>query len=682
MKFAAGGAGAGSRLFPPSGDDEPNLGLGPPPLDLFYGIRSYTMVRGAAAAVATIVHLILGAVTGWPVWFVIAGLSVVHALVAIPVGSAAARTRPILTLFADGGAMFVATLVVGDPVVLAFWVPMLLLSTVIYLGGRTGQVGVAFSLGIVLLAFAARWLGIIDNELDGSTVRLYALLSAVSVAIVAFLYLYAVGGAVRRKDRALALAEEATLEARRQADIRAGQLEAVFENTPIGLSLQAEDSRFLYVNPRTAQILGIDRDHMLRHGAADLVSDGMHEVVLAEIETSRRTGRPFELEYEIRTPAGAAKWIRHAGHGIETELGTGFVSTVEDLTDQRLATARSRRFAAALEATEDLVLIWDRSGVILHANRSFQRFWGTDGDPAGRLLTEVVGDENARGWTADAQDHGGANEVDVERADGTTVAMSLLVVASDPGDDGRAAFYTAALRDIGEVVEARRQLEGLIRSKDQFIASVSHELRTPLAAVMGMASILSTELEALSHDEIVELARHVAEQSGDLAAMVEDLLTAARADAGVLMVACKPVDLADVLNETLASLPPNLSSSVRIESVPGVMVEADATRTRQILRNLLTNASRYGGPTVEVLVIDTAGEGRVVVRDDGGPIPVEARQRMFEAYGRAHERVGTPDSVGLGLTVSRRLARLMGGDVSYEHDGVWSTFTVTLPGVR
>jgi signal transduction histidine kinase len=105
---------------------------------------------------------------------------------------------------------------------------------------------------------------------------------------------------------------------------------------------------------------------------------------------------------------------------------------------------------------------------------------------------------------------------------------------------------------------------------------------------------------------------------------------------------------------------------------------ADPTRVRQIVRNLITNALRYGGSTITVTTGSRGETAYVQVRDDGPGIPEEKRDRIFEPYESAHEAVGMPGSVGLGLTISRKLARLLGGDLSYRSDG-GSLFELTLP---
>ncbi len=107
-------------------------------------------------------------------------------------------------------------------------------------------------------------------------------------------------------------------------------------------------------------------------------------------------------------------------------------------------------------------------------------------------------------------------------------------------------------------------------------------------------------------------------------------------------------------------------------------VFADPIRLRQILRNLLTNGRRYGGPEM-VVEARTFGERAVIqVRDNGDGIPVRDRAKIFDPYFRG-KKIHTTGSVGLGLTVSYQLARLMDGDLEYRYEDGWSTFELTLP---
>jgi signal transduction histidine kinase len=102
-------------------------------------------------------------------------------------------------------------------------------------------------------------------------------------------------------------------------------------------------------------------------------------------------------------------------------------------------------------------------------------------------------------------------------------------------------------------------------------------------------------------------------------------------------------------------------------------------RTRQILRNLITNAVRYGGDTIAVEVAAEGKMARVTVRDNGAGVKGMDGERIFDAYYRAAQAESKPDSVGLGLSVARQLARLMKGDLVYRRRSGWTEFELTLP---
>jgi signal transduction histidine kinase len=106
---------------------------------------------------------------------------------------------------------------------------------------------------------------------------------------------------------------------------------------------------------------------------------------------------------------------------------------------------------------------------------------------------------------------------------------------------------------------------------------------------------------------------------------------------------------------------------------------ADPVRVRQIIRNLVTNAIRYGGKQVHVEFVESDGGVVLTVRDNGSEIPPAEQERIFLPYFSAHHPGSLPSSVGLGLTVSRQLADMMGGRLAYSFDGGWSTFTLELP---
>jgi len=234
------------------------------------------------------------------------------------------------------------------------------------------------------------------------------------------------------------------------------------------------------------------------------------------------------------------------------------------------------------------------------------------------------------------------------------------------------ATIVVALSDITPVKERQAAMAALIKAKDEFIASISHELRTPLTAVVGLTSELSS-MEGLSEGERAELMGLVAGQAEEMSNIVEDLLVAARAEMGAIAVETATVNLEAELAKALDGL------GIGVDEMPATVpnVVADASRVRQILRNLLTNAVRYGGPKRRILAGSEQGSVWLEVRDDGQGVGGDEASEIFEPYSTAH--TGVSGSVGLGLAVARQLAELMGGSLSYRRDADETVFRLELP---
>jgi signal transduction histidine kinase len=228
-----------------------------------------------------------------------------------------------------------------------------------------------------------------------------------------------------------------------------------------------------------------------------------------------------------------------------------------------------------------------------------------------------------------------------------------------------------------EMVRVHGRLEELMRSKDEFLGSVSHELRTPLSSVLGFSAELCDRYQDFDEDERQELIALIAVQGQDMANIINDLLVAARADLSGLVVEPSLIDVATDIQEVLKHLP-DVVTDVEYPVKPPEAF-ADPVRVRQILRNLIVNAARYGGRRVEVGVNSKNGFAVVQVRDDGEGIPKGEWESIFDPYQRSHYRKGQPASVGLGLTVSRMLARRMDGDLTYRYEDDQSVFELTLP---
>jgi signal transduction histidine kinase len=238
-------------------------------------------------------------------------------------------------------------------------------------------------------------------------------------------------------------------------------------------------------------------------------------------------------------------------------------------------------------------------------------------------------------------------------------------------------FQVERARQEAELARVRvSELEALDHDKREFLASISHELRTPLAAVLGFATELSDSWDVFEPEEARSLVRLIASQSADISSIVDDLLTVTRLEAGTMTFYPSAVGVAEHLADMVETS--GRESGRRISWQGDAMVWTDPNRLRQIVRNLITNAIRYGGEEISVCVTSHPTGANIEIKDSGGPIPAGRVATMFDPFVHADSGGRTPNSVGLGLAVARSLARIMGGELDYRHDG-GSVFRLALP---
>jgi len=221
-------------------------------------------------------------------------------------------------------------------------------------------------------------------------------------------------------------------------------------------------------------------------------------------------------------------------------------------------------------------------------------------------------------------------------------------------------------------------------SKSAFLATMSHELRTPLNAIIGYQSLLAEGIDGrLNEPQLIQLSR-IRSSADHLLGLIDEVLTFSRVDAGKEMVRREEVHLAPIVAEALAMVTPLAESKglkLRNQTADAALL-TDGVKVRQILLNLLSNAIKFSDDG-EIVVRSRLDRDSVAVSivDPGIGISAENVARIFDPFWqveqRSTRRVG---GTGLGLSVSRSLARLLGGDVSVESQvDRGSTFTVTLP---
>ena len=272
-------------------------------------------------------------------------------------------------------------------------------------------------------------------------------------------------------------------------------------------------------------------------------------------------------------------------------------------------------------------------------------------------------------------------------------SMAALAKTVSQGNRGYRLAPTRTDTELGQTARAfdemLDELEGAETRAQQaeertraFLADAAHELRTPIAGVQAAAETLLHHDEQLDHDERQHLQALLVREAERAGALISDLLTAARLDAGI------DLDLAPVSLRTLAHseidrvrlLHPETAVTM---SGPEVIARADAARVSSILRNVIDNAVRAAGPEGQVhLVVREHDQFAIAEIWDSGPgVPPSQRERIFERLVRLdHGRAGDAGGSGLGLAIARGYARAHGGDLTCEDPrGSGAMFRLVLP---
>jgi PAS domain S-box-containing protein len=256
--------------------------------------------------------------------------------------------------------------------------------------------------------------------------------------------------------------------------------------------------------------------------------------------------------------------------------------------------------------------------------------------------------------------------------------------------EARVREATAELAHQNELL--RRQalaLEQASAAKSQFLANVSHEFRTPLNAILGYSLMLMGGFYGQLSEEQAKTVQRIDANSKHLATLINDVLDIERIEAGRMPLQISQFAVHDVVREVMEELQGVIAQStgvaVQVRVSPHLpRLRSDRQKIKQILVNLLSNALKYTKQgVVEISARHDAAQGRIAlsVRDTGVGIAPEDHARIFEPFQQAKRVITRPQGgTGLGLAISRRLARMLGGDITVQsalHEG--STFTVTLP---
>jgi PAS domain S-box-containing protein len=463
-----------------------------------------------------------------------------------------------------------------------------------------------------------------------------------------------------------------------------------------------------YWDDRTRNILGRPGEGAVTHEeAVSAIHPDDADASLARFREVVAPGSTsnYAIEKRIVRPDGGVRWTTWTGVLGRDASGRPLrlVGTLKDVTDVHEARERLReseeRFRLMAEAMPQIVWTAKPDGTVDFYNERWREFTGAsreDGYGAGwRMIVHPEHSEvTARAWQH-AVETGGLYEIEhlIRRHDGESRwLLSRAVPLLDAEGNIQRWFGTAT--DIHEQKLAESQLraardaaEVANQAKTQFLAVISHELRTPLTGVIGFADLLASGVLGPLAERQQQAVQRITASSWGLVQIIDQILIYSRTEVGREQIHPQVLDLVDLVAEVSTLLEPEATrcgiNLVVSSCQPAIPLHSDAGKVRQILINIVGNAVKFTDTGTVQVAVRTAQYGitEVSVRDTGPGIHAEQLESIFEPFtqgdqSNTREKGGT----GLGLSVSRRLARLLGGDVTVESTpGVGSTFTLRLP---
>jgi PAS domain S-box-containing protein len=386
----------------------------------------------------------------------------------------------------------------------------------------------------------------------------------------------------------------------------------------------------------------------------------------------------------------------------------GFAKVTRDLTARRDAEEQLRaseeRFRLLVQSVRDYaIFMLDPEGHVATWNEGAQHIKGYTAE-------EIIGRHFSTFYPAETRATGfPQHELKVAAATGRfedegwrlrkdgSLFWASVVITALRDQTGTLVGFAKVTRDLTErrqaeeraIADARRvaEIETASHTKSEFLATLSHELRTPLNAIGGYAELLALEVPGSINESQRQYLERIKTSQQHLLTLVNELLNLSRVEAGQIEYALGPVPLLQLLTDLEAMiLPQARAKDIEFEIAncpPDAVAWADAARAQQILLNLLSNAVKFTPPGGRISLACSLTEEQVGVSvlDTGPGIPRDKQEAIFQPFVQLGRSLTSPrEGIGLGLAISRDLARGMSGDLKVSSQvGEGSAFTLILP---
>jgi len=496
---------------------------------------------------------------------------------------------------------------------------------------------------------------------------------------------------------------------RKQAE---AQKQAILDSQGEHVILQDRQLRVIWPNLAACRSAGMRREELIGRHCYEIWQRRSTPCDDCPVTVAMATGE--SQERETATPDG--RWWFVRGHPLRDRRGriVGGIEVTREITERKRAEEELRRFRIAVDTSADAVGMSTPEGVHVYHNASFSELFGyaTAEELAaaggGRALYDdpAVGEEVFGTIMAGGQWEG---EARMTTKDGKKLTVLLRAGAVKDGDGHLLAIIgihtdlTQRKRAEEELRRAKEAAEAASCAKSEFLANMSHEIRTPMTAILGFADLLDESLncceECAEHRNCEvrransEHLRAIRSSGRHLLTIINDILDLSRIEAGKMAVNLEPSNLAGLIAEVASMMRPRADGKgvALVTEFPTELPEtvlADRARLRQALVNLVGNAVKFtesGSVTVRTSFLpqwhQVGPAVRMEVVDTGIGIAPEVLSKLFRPFEQGDASTSRRyGGTGLGLAITRRIALLLGGELTAESTpGVGSTFRLTFP---
>ncbi len=498
----------------------------------------------------------------------------------------------------------------------------------------------------------------------------------------------------------------AVKQARRQVEEMAVFLQTMIDRMPNAVYYKGPDTRFLGCNLAFEEAFGVRREDLLGKRVDELayVPEQMRLELQAEDERVIANATHERREARLMFADGRVHQVLHSVSGFRRPDGSpgGLVGVTVDLEALKAAESAlgvAQKEQTAMFETAGVGIAFLRDGVIQRCNRELEAMFGyAVGELEGRRIGTWYGSgadldlartrlEERIGMPRDSH-----HDQEFVRKDGSRFWCRITARHIDADTRQGSVWFMEDVSEEREIAqalaEAKQAAEESVQAKSMFLANMSHEIRTPMNAIIGLSMLaLRTDLDKRQRDYVSKV--HNAGTA--LLGIINDILDFSKVEAGKLDIEAAPFRLDEVL-DGVAALLAQKAGDKGLEllfdaprEVPPVLV-GDALRLGQIITNLVSNSVKFtehGQVVVAVRLLEHENDQvrlRVDVRDTGIGMTPEQAGRLFQAFTQADGSTTRKyGGTGLGLTISKRLVELMGGEIHAESTaGQGSLFWFTL----